>query len=158
MGKTVALAALGAAALFACGPVQADDNSAAAPQLPDRLEIIDHTVGTGPEVRTGWFVVAHYTGYVFDASAPDHKGRKFVSSRDRGETLTYVYGYKRAVPGFEKGIKGMKVGGNRTIIVPPKLGYDGRKYPNPGDLPANAALVFDVELLEVVPQGAPPDQ
>jgi FKBP-type peptidyl-prolyl cis-trans isomerase len=157
VGKTTALAALNCVALLTFATVHAEDISAPTPGLPDRLEIIDHTVGTGPEVRTGWFVVAHYTGYVFDPSAPGYKGRKFVSSRERGETLTYVYGYKRAVPGFEKGIKGMKVGGSRTIIVPPKLGYDGRKYPNPADLPPNAALVFDVELLEVVPQGAPRD-
>jgi FKBP-type peptidyl-prolyl cis-trans isomerase FkpA len=128
----------------------------AAPQ-PDKLEVIDHVIGTGQEVRVGAFVVAHYAGYVFDPDAPDHKGRKFVSSRDRGETLTYVYGYKRAVPGFERGIKGMKVGGTRTIIVPWKLGYDDLKYQRPDDLPPKSALVFEVELLDVVPQGAPPD-
>jgi FKBP-type peptidyl-prolyl cis-trans isomerase FkpA len=123
---------------------------------PDRLEIIDHTVGTGAEVKIGAFVVAHYSGFLFDPAAPDHKGRRFVSSRERGESLTYVYGYKRAVPGFEKGIKGMRVGGSRTIIVPAKLGYDDLKYQRPEGIPAKAALVFDVELLDVVPQGAPP--
>jgi FKBP-type peptidyl-prolyl cis-trans isomerase FkpA len=149
--------ALALAVLASAGGTSAADEPAPASQAPDKLEIIDHRVGDGQEVRVGAFVVAHYAGYVFDASAPDRKGRKFVSSRDRGEPLTYVYGYKRAVPGFEKGIKGMKVGGSRTIVVPPKLGYDGLKYQRPADLPPQSALVFDVELLEVVPQGAPPD-
>jgi FKBP-type peptidyl-prolyl cis-trans isomerase FkpA len=148
--------ALAAALLLGlCAGAYADD-APLAPQ-PERLEIIDHAIGTGPEVRVGAFVVAHYSGFVFDPSAADHKGRRFVSSRERGESLTYVYGYKRAVPGFEKGIKGMRAGGSRTIIVPAKLGYDDLKYQRPADIPPKAALVFDVELLDVVPQGAPPD-
>ena len=147
----------GALLLAATGPALSQE-PAAAEAVPDKLEIVDHAVGTGLEVRRGAFAVLHYSGFVFDPSAPDRKGRKFASSRDRGETLTYVYGYKRAVPGFERGLKGMKVGGSRTIVVPPKLAYDDLKYPRPADIPPGSALVFDVELLEVVPQGAPPDE
>jgi hypothetical protein len=70
-------------------PVLADEAPVQpAVSQPEQLQIIDHKVGTGQEVRIGAFVVAHYAGYVFDPDAPDHKGRKFVSSRDRGEALT----------------------------------------------------------------------
>ena len=154
MSIAAASRTLAAALMCACAlGATAQDNA----QLPDKLEVIDRTVGTGAEVRVGYFVTAQYSGYVYDPGAPDHKGKRFVDSRERGEALSYVYGYKRAVPGFEKGLKGMTVGGSRTIIVPVRLGYDDLKYPRPADIPPNSALVFEVELLDVVPQGAPPD-
>jgi FKBP-type peptidyl-prolyl cis-trans isomerase FkpA len=124
---------------------------------PDKVQTIDHTLGTGMVVRAGAWVVLHYTGWVFDPTAPDGKGAKFDSSRERGESLSFLYGLKRAVPGLEKGLAGMRVGGQRTIFVPPKFGYDGIKYPRPKDVPAGATLVFEVELNDVVPQSAPPD-
>lgn len=157
IARLVLGAALATALAGAPGAGLRADQAPAEGTTPEKLEIIEHAVGQGAEVRVGAFVVAHYDGYVFDPAAPDRKGRRFVSSRERGATLTYVYGYKRAVPGFERGLRGMRVGGMRTIIVPPRLGYDDRKYPRPADVPPRAALVFDVELLEVVPQGAPPD-
>jgi FKBP-type peptidyl-prolyl cis-trans isomerase len=69
-----------------------------------------------------------------------------------------VYGYERAIRGLERGMQGMRVGGKRTIVIPPKLGYQEPKHPYPLDVPKGSALVFEVELLDVVPQGAPPDQ
>ncbi len=125
--------------------------------LPTKVEIVNDHPGTGKPITVGAFAVLHYDAFVYDPAAADHRGRKFDSSRDRGEALSYVYGLKRVVPGMEKGLAGMRVGGSRTIIVPPKLGYDGLKYRNP-ELPPHSALVFDVELLDVVPQSAPPDQ
>jgi len=126
--------------------------------LPTRIAITDQQVGSGREIRDGMFAVLHYTGWVFDPAAADGKGRQFVNSRERGESLSYVYGYGRAVRGLERGMEGMKVGGKRTIVIPPKLGYDGFKHPYPPEVPKDSALVFEVELIDVVPQGAPPDQ
>lgn len=125
---------------------------AAAQDTPVDVRIIDQTVGDGPEVHRGWFAIMHFTGWIYDEQAPEHKGRQFVSSRERGQPTTFVYGYQRALIGVEKGMLGMKTGGKRTIVVPPKFGYDGFKHPTPKDVPPGSALVFDVELLDVVPQ------
>jgi FKBP-type peptidyl-prolyl cis-trans isomerase FkpA len=127
-------------------------------QLPTQLVMTDSQVGTGHEIRGGMYVVMHYSGWVYDPAAPDHKGVQFVDSRGHGEPLSFLYGYGRAVRGLELGMRGMKAGGKRTIVIPPKLGYDGFKYANPPEVPTGSALLFEVELLDVVPQGAPPDQ
>ena len=89
---------------------------------------------------------------------PITRASEFASSREQGESLSFVYGLKRVLPGLEKGLAGMRVGGRRTLVVPPDLGFDGLKYPRPTDVPVGAALVFDVELLDVVAQSAPPDE
>ena len=89
---------------------------------------------------------------------PTTRAGSSPARRDQGESLSFVYGLKRVLPGLEKGLAGMRVGGRRTLVVPPDLAYDGLKYPRPTDVPANTALVFDVELIDVVPQSAPPDQ
>jgi FKBP-type peptidyl-prolyl cis-trans isomerase FkpA len=133
---------------------QAADNA----QLPTQLVMTDSQVGTGYEIRGGMYVVLHYVGWVYDPAAPDHKGQQFVDSRSHGEPLSFLYGYGRAVRGLELGMRGMKAGGKRTIVIPPKLGYDGFKYANPPEVPKGSALLFEVELLDVVPQSAPPDQ
>jgi FKBP-type peptidyl-prolyl cis-trans isomerase FkpA len=143
---------------LAIGPAAAADSVLEMIASPDKLQTVDQTVGTGHVVRAGAWVVLHYTGWIFDPTAPDGKGAKFDSSRDRGESLSFLYGYKRALPGLEKGLEGMRVGGRRTILVPPKLSYDGIKYPLPKDVPPRATLVFEVELNDVVAQSAPPDE
>lgn len=125
---------------------------------PTQVEVIEHAVGTGKPITRGAFAVLRYTAWVYDPDAPDHKGAEYASSERRGESLTFVYGLQRALPGLEKGLAGMRVGGRGTVVVPPKLAYDGLKYPRPAEVPAGAALVFDVEPLDVVPQGAPPDE
>jgi FKBP-type peptidyl-prolyl cis-trans isomerase FkpA len=126
--------------------------------LPTQLSVTDHVVGTGKQVQRGVFVVLHYKGWIYDAAAPDGKGAQIIDTRSRGRTLSYVYGYGRALRGLERGMEGMKEGGRRTIVVPPKLAYDEIKYRSPPEVPPGSALVFEVELLEVVPQAAPPDQ
>lgn len=120
-------------------------------EIPTAVEVTDQVTGEGAELRRGWFAVMHYAGWVYDESAPEHKGHKFADSRG-GQSKTFVYGYYRAIEGLERGMRGMKVGGKRTIVVPPKLGYDGLKYQQPKDVPPNSALVFEIELLDVVPQ------
>jgi FKBP-type peptidyl-prolyl cis-trans isomerase FkpA len=153
--RLISLLALGALAM---GPAAAADSVLEMIASPDALQTVDQTVGSGPVVRNGAWVVLHYTGWIFDTAAPDGKGAKFDSSRDRGESLSFLYGYKRALPGLEKGLEGMRVGGRRTILVPPKLGYDGIKYPLPKDVPPRSTLLFEVELTDVVAQSAPPDE
>jgi len=129
-----------------------------APALPEQIAVTDQQVGQGAELRKGVFAVLHYTGWIYDAGVPESKGKRYISSRDRGEPLSYVYGYERAIRGLERGMQGMRVGGKRTIVIPPKLGYQEPKHPYPADVPPGSALIFEVELLNVVPQGAPADQ
>ena len=107
----------------------------------------DHKVGTGPEAVPGKTVVVHYTGWLFDPSAADNKGRKFDSSRDRGDPFRFPLGGGRVIAGWDQGVAGMKVGGQRTLVIPPELGYGARGAG--GVIPPNATLVFDVELLGV---------
>ncbi len=109
--------------------------------------MIDHTIGTGTEAVKGHTVAVHYTGWLFDAAAPDNKGRKFDSSRDRGDAFRFPLGAGRVIAGWDQGVAGMKVGGQRTLIIPPELGYGSRGAG--GVIPPNATLVFDVELLGV---------
>lgn len=112
--------------------------------------IVDRKIGNGMEVTEQAFVVIHYDGYVFDQTAPEYKGHKFDSSRDRGPPLSVLWGVGRMISGLDKGLEGMKVGGQRTLVIPPHMGYGERKAF--GEIPPNSTLIFDVELLDVVPE------
>ena len=107
----------------------------------------DVVVGEGAEATAGKTVSVHYTGWLYDEDAPDHKGKKFDSSRDRGEPFEFQLGAGQVIKGWDQGVAGMKVGGQRTLIIPPALGYGSRGAG--GVIPPNATLVFDVELLGV---------
>ena len=107
----------------------------------------DAVVGEGAEATAGMSVSVHYTGWLYDEDAPDQKGKKFDSSRDRGVAFEFSLGAGRVIKGWDQGVAGMKVGGQRTLIIPPDLGYGSRGAG--GVIPANATLVFDVELLGV---------
>jgi FKBP-type peptidyl-prolyl cis-trans isomerase len=107
----------------------------------------DRRIGTGETAVAGREVAVHYTGWLFDPSAPDNKGRKFDSSRDRGDPFRFELGAGHVIQGWDQGVEGMKVGGQRTLTIPPELGYGARGAG--GVIPPNATLVFDVELLEV---------
>ena len=111
------------------------------------LTMIDHKIGTGTEAVAGKTVAVHYTGWLFDAAAPDTKGKKFDSSRDRGDPFSFPLGGGRVIAGWDQGVVGMKIGGQRTLTIPPELGYGARGAG--GVIPPNATLVFDVELLGV---------
>ena len=114
---------------------------------PTSLVSTDHKVGTGAEAVPGKTVDVHYTGWLFDTAAPDNKGKKFDSSRDRGSPFSFPLGASRVIAGWDQGVVGMKVGGQRTLIIPAALGYGARGAG--GVIPPNATLVFDVELLSV---------
>ncbi len=107
----------------------------------------DTKIGTGAEAVAGNTVTVHYTGWLFDAAAPDNKGQKFDSSRDRGDPFQFPLGAGRVIAGWDQGVAGMKVGGQRTLVIPPELGYGARGAG--GVIPPDATLVFDVELLGV---------
>ena len=107
----------------------------------------DTKLGTGAEAIAGHDIAVHYTGWLYDEAAPDHKGKKFDSSRDRGQPFEFGLGGGQVIKGWDQGFAGMKVGGERTLIIPAKLGYGARGAG--GVIPANATLVFDVELLKV---------
>jgi FKBP-type peptidyl-prolyl cis-trans isomerase FkpA len=117
---------------------------------PDRTLIFEHVKGEGLPARAGRFVVIHYEGFVHDPAAPQGHGIKFDSTFDHGHPLSVLVGVGRMIPGLDKGIVNMKVGSKRTLLVPPKMGYGSRlAY---GEVPPNSTLIFEVELLDVVPQ------
>lgn len=111
------------------------------------LQVTDVKVGDGAEAVNGRSITVHYTGWLYSETAANHRGTKFDSSRDRGMPYPLTLGAGQVIKGWDQGIVGMKVGGQRTLIVPPSLGYGSTGYP--GTIPGNATLVFDVELLNV---------
>ena len=108
------------------------------------LEIIDSKVGTGASPKPGQTCVMHYTGWLYENG---QKGKKFDSSVDRNEPFEFPIGMGRVIKGWDEGVATMKVGGKRTLIIPPGLGYGARGAG--GVIPPNATLMFDVELLAV---------
>ena len=111
------------------------------------LQKTDVQVGAGAEAAAGQQVTVHYTGWLYDASKDDKKGTKFDSSRDRNEPFAFRLGAGQVITGWDQGVAGMKIGGQRTLVIPPGMGYGARGAG--GVIPPNATLVFDVELLGV---------
>jgi peptidylprolyl isomerase len=111
---------------------------------PSGLQIIDTKEGTGPSPKPGQTCVMHYTGWLYENG---QKGKKFDSSVDRNEPFEFPIGQHRVIAGWDEGVATMKVGGKRTLIIPPALGYGARGAG--GVIPPNATLMFDVELLAV---------
>ena len=107
----------------------------------------DRVVGTGAEARPGMTVSVHYTGWLYDPSAPQTRGKKFDSSKDRNEPFEFPLGARQVIVGWDEGVAGMKVGGTRILTIPSQMGYGARGAGS--DIPPNAALVFEVELLGV---------
>ena len=107
----------------------------------------DARLGTGAEAQRGRAVTVHYTGWLYDESRPDRKGAKFDSSRDRNEPFSFNLGAGEVIQGWDEGVAGMKVGGQRILTIPPQMGYGARGAG--GVIPPNATLLFDVELLDV---------
>ena len=115
--------------------------------MPVELKKIDVKQGNGAEATSGKPVIVHYTGWIYDDSKPDQKGAKFDSSRDRQVPFGFFLGAGKVIRGWDEGVVGMKVGGQRTLIIPPAMAYGERGAG--GVIPPNATLIFDVELLEV---------
>jgi FKBP-type peptidyl-prolyl cis-trans isomerase len=106
----------------------------------------DAAPGAGEPIANGQVAVVHYTGWLYDPTAPDHKGMKFDSSRDRGQPFRFPVGAGRVIAGWDQGVLGMKIGGQRTLVIPSQLGYGEG---GGGPIPPNATLLFDVELLGI---------
>jgi peptidylprolyl isomerase len=108
------------------------------------LQITDSKIGTGATPKPGQICVMHYTGWLYQDGV---KGKKFDSSLDRGQPFEFPLGRKQVIAGWDEGVATMKVGGKRTLIIPPELGYGARGAG--GVIPPNATLMFDVELFDV---------
>jgi FKBP-type peptidyl-prolyl cis-trans isomerase len=111
------------------------------------LIIDDIQEGSGATATAGQNVTVHYTGWLHDASAPNQRGRKFDSSKDRNDPFQFELDGGMVIRGWDEGVQGMKVGGTRVLTIPPGLGYGTRGAG--GVIPPNATLVFEVELLGV---------
>ena len=114
---------------------------------PSGLQFEDTVAGSGTEARAGQHVTVHYTGWLHDAAAPNGRGRKFDSSKDRNDPFRFSLGAGQVIGGWDEGVQGMRVGGTRVLQIPPQLGYGARGAG--GVIPPNATLVFEVELLAV---------
>jgi peptidylprolyl isomerase len=140
-----ALAAMAAAASTSIVSTWALAQTAGKPMTTaSGLQIIDSNVGTGASPKPGQTCVMHYTGWFYENG---QKGKKFDSSVDRNEPFEFPIGQRRVIAGWDEGVSTMKVGGMRTLIIPPALGYGARGAG--GVIPPNATLMFDVELLAV---------
>jgi FKBP-type peptidyl-prolyl cis-trans isomerase len=115
--------------------------SAAGTTSPDGLKIVDLKLGTGPTVQSMQCITVQYTGWL-------DKGTKFDSSRDRVGGFQFQVGAGNVIPGWDKGIPGMKIGGRRRLTIPAAMGYGAAG--SPPLIPGNATLVFDVEVLRIV--------
>ncbi len=113
------------------------------------LQAKDLIPGDGVESVAGAHVTVHYTGWLYDPAQPEAKGRKFDSSRDAGQPFSFKLGARQVIAGWDQGVQGMKLGGQRELVIPAALAYGERGAG--GVIPPGATLVFDVELLAVEP-------
>ncbi len=113
---------------------------------PSGLQFEDTVVGSGATAEAGRTVSVHYTGWLYDPTAANQRGRKFDSSKDRGQPFAFPLGAGHVIRGWDEGVQGMKVGGTRVLVIPPELGYGPRGAG--GVIPPNATLCFEVDLLQ----------
>lgn len=126
------------------GAASAQTPPGAAIVLPGGTRATDSTIGIGTEAQPGRYISVHYTGWLYSDGG---RGKKFDSSRDRGQPFGFVLGAGDVIQGWDEGFAGMKVGGKRTLIIPSEAGYGMRGAGD--DIPPGATLIFDVELLGV---------
>jgi FKBP-type peptidyl-prolyl cis-trans isomerase len=124
------------------GPASAQQGKTV--ELPDGLKYTDVKVGNGTEAQKGLLIEVQYTGWLYKNGA---KGAEFDSSKNAGKPFAFKLGAGQVIPGWDEGVAGMKIGGQRTLIIPPELAY-GAKGAG-GVIPPNATLMFDVELVNV---------
>jgi FKBP-type peptidyl-prolyl cis-trans isomerase FkpA len=146
-GAMVIITVLAAGASGAQSPANRDSGGSKLSATVTTLQKTDVKQGTGVEAQAGKMAVVHYTGWLYDPAQPGGKGVKFDSSVDRGQPFDFPLGGGRVIRGWDEGVVGMKVGGQRTLIIPPEMGYGARGAG--GVIPPNATLIFDVELLGV---------
>ena len=129
-------------------PASASETAAPAPAAAPITELqkTDLAVGTGDAIVAGKEAVVHYTGWLYDPQASEQKGSKFDSSRDRGQPFSFTVGAGSVIRGWDEGVVGMQVGGQRRLIIPPDMAYGDRAT---GTIPPGSTLLFDVELLAI---------
>jgi FKBP-type peptidyl-prolyl cis-trans isomerase FkpA len=142
----VAVVALAVGGCGIFGPAISPEEDAKSKTDKTALEIKDVVAGSGAEARPGRKVAVHYTGWLYHPDKPEHHGRQFDSSHDRGAPYELTLDAGEVIPGWDQGLAGMKVGGKRTLVIPPSLAYGRRGY---AGIPPNATLVFDLELVAV---------
>jgi FKBP-type peptidyl-prolyl cis-trans isomerase FkpA len=153
--RLIVPAALVVVSLAGCGPASppASPEAQSAPAAQSEpagvmaLQIKDLKPGEGPAVAAGQTAEVNYTGWLYDTAAPDNKGKKFDSSVDAGRTFSFVLGAGQVIPGWDQGVAGMKVGGQRRLVIPADLGYGASGAGD--DIPPGATLVFDVDLVSI---------
>ncbi|HEY2969152.1 MAG TPA: FKBP-type peptidyl-prolyl cis-trans isomerase [Casimicrobiaceae bacterium] len=112
-----------------------------------QLQKTDTLVGTGAEAVSGKVAVVHYTGWLYEPSSVDKRGPKFDSSLDRRSPFSFPLGGGRVIRGWDEGVAGMRVGGRRTLVIPPEMAYGDRGAG--GVIPPGATLIFEIELVAV---------
>jgi len=147
MRHRLALLAASVLALAACNRIPPPPPPASHGQV-DKLTTIDTKLGTGAEAKPGMTVRVLYTGWLYDDRAKDKHGTQFDSTSEHGgQPFSFPLGQGQVIQGWDQGVAGMRVGGERTLLIPAKLGYGAR---GAGDvIPPNASLVFDVKLVGV---------
>ena len=134
------------AALAACGDSNSDTPTSTNEAFPPAgvpFSSTDLVVGTGVQPVVGQPLTVNYTGWLYDANAPDNKGQQF----DSGNGFQFTLGVGQVIAGWDQGFNGMRVGGRRRLVIPPELAYGSQGAG--GVIPPNATLVFDVELVSV---------
>jgi FKBP-type peptidyl-prolyl cis-trans isomerase FkpA len=119
------------------------------PRLPEYSET-DLVAGAGASPKAGDRITVNYTGWLYDASKPENKGKQFDTSIGR-EPFTFTLRAGEVIPGWDMGFNDMKLGGKRRLVLPPHLGYGAQGTPD-GSIPPNAALVFEMQLLDIKPK------
>ncbi|HEX5651007.1 MAG TPA: FKBP-type peptidyl-prolyl cis-trans isomerase [Steroidobacteraceae bacterium] len=135
-----------------CAPPRSSTQAATPENQVAELQVQDLMVGQGAEATPGAKVTVHYSGWLYDHAAPDHKGKPFDSSREGGQPFSFALGARQVIAGWDQGVAGMRVGGQRRLVIPSALAY-GEQGAG-GVIPPMATLVFDVELLDVQPAPA----
>jgi FKBP-type peptidyl-prolyl cis-trans isomerase len=150
---SVSVAALGLFAASGCAQSQTAAPAAMKKETPKMittpsgLMYVDEVLGTGAEAKAGQTVTVHYTGWLLDEAAANKRGKKFDSSKDRGDPFQFPLGGGRVIKGWDEGVQGMKVGGKRILTIPAAIGYGARGAG--GVIPPNATLIFEVDLIAV---------
>jgi FKBP-type peptidyl-prolyl cis-trans isomerase FkpA len=141
--------AVAAPAAQPAAPAPATVEGARSAATAQGVVITDLAVGHGNAAFSGAVVRVHYTGWLQDPQAADGKGKKFDSSRDRGEEFVFALGKQHVIRGWDLGVAGMQPGGKRRLVIPAELGYGAKGAGTV--IPPNATLVFEVELFDFLP-------
>ena len=131
--------------LIICAVAAGCDSNPSAPSDGVPFTVTDLIVGTGAEAMNGQLLTMDYTGWLYDANAPDNKGQVFDSTDGRAP-FSFVLGSGQVIQGWDQGLGGMRVGGKRRLVIPPELAYGEQRS---GVIPPNATLIFEIDLISM---------